>query len=508
MTAAAVADEPIEAQSRPRSRIARVAARPERWFLAVAIVAGLGLAVALPPFGGYDESTHFPRLWQLTDGRVFAEVHAHEPPRAAGCPPVRAVVDHTTRSVGGRVPASLEPEITRLLFEAIPSPLPDRGYRATWHHIGDAAPHGPSCYLDFAQSAVYSPIVYLPAIPTVRVARWLGASLFVDVLVARLSLYASYVALVWFAIRRTTVMPWLFALAGLAPVALVQAMTLGADAMTYALTFVVVAEALRLADPRRVTRGAVVWATIAGCGLALTKPPYVLFVALLLVAAVRARGSTRRALIGAIVVPAIVAAAWSGYATSIYVPLQYQFVPGLSNAYHHLDSAAQLRRVVTRPWTLPRAIAGTIAFEGDRIARDTVTNAPSWLPPLWESVVVAVAIGVAAAVGRGRGRGRRERRWYGFVVASTLLVSLLLAYTSWNAYKSHRVDGYQGRYVYPLVVPLLIAVWPRSAPMWFARVFRRVRRTADGADRLLVAAATAEAVTLAAFLGGLAHFFA
>lgn len=494
-----VADAPTERPSRADATAGwrdRIAARPDRWFLVVAIVAGLGLAVALPPLGGYDELTHLERVWQLSDG--------HFTPKVVG--------QGDTEQIGDDLPCGLGPAATDLFLAWSPKNylqmlgVPgaadrERGYSAVWHRLDAPAPKGPPTFYEFSQAVVYSPVVYFPAIVTLRVTRAFGASLFLDILVARLALYAAYVALVWRAIRRTTVMPWVFALAGLAPVALVQAMTVSADAISHGLTILLVAEAIRLADPARITPAALRGVAAIAAGLAVSKAAYVGAVLMLVVAARRTHGTQRRALVAIMVGALAIAGAWSLYGRHYYAPVPNPF-PGsrqISYAYHDVDPTAQLRRVVTHPWALPRAILGTIAFDGARIARDTVAKAPSWLPPLWEPMlVVAALLAAAAAAPSRRRRGTRERAWIGLVTLAIAAALLFLAYIGWNAVGAPRIDAFQGRYFVALLAPAVVALWPASA---------RIRAGARASTALVVAGA-AEAVALAAFTIGLAHFFA
>lgn len=462
----------------------------------MAIVAGLVLAVVLPPLYGYDEGTHLDRAWQLSDGRVFAET------RGAG----------TTLTVGGRLPVEMVNEQYRLFATVTPRrfgaerpsfggpPITRLGYRAAWSHLDDAAPRGPARFYDFSQSAVYSPVVYLPAAVSLRLTRWFGASLFVDIALARLSTYAGYVALMWIAIRRTPVMPWLFVVAGLLPVALSQAMTIGADAITNGLFFAFVAEALRLSDPARITRASLAWIATLAVALGFAKAPYYLILFALGVAIWRAHGRARRALVGVVVLGLAAAYLWTAYAKTIYVPSPNRFDPGQRSiyAYHDINRDAQLRRIVRRPWVLPRAMLNTIGFDGERIARDTVVAASGWVPYLWQAVVSAVAVVLAAMVGAVRRRTRRERWWLGLLTGAIAYALFVLAYIGWNAYGALRVDQFQGRYLFPLLVPALVALWPSA--LRFADAQRRATVVLAGAVGL-------EVVVLVAYTTQMWQFF-
>src|SRR5262249_28259322 len=149
----------------------------------------------------------------------------------------------------------------------------------------DPAPSGPPTFVDFSAAAVYPPVAYVPSAIGIRIGRLFGASAFVLVLLARLAELAAFVALVGLAVRRLPSRAWVLTVVAVMPVALFQASTVSADAVTSALALLVVADALALtAKPvDGVPTSLIVETVVATIALALCKQPYILVAGLLLI---------------------------------------------------------------------------------------------------------------------------------------------------------------------------------------------------------------------------------
>ena len=124
-------------------RLCRV--RVERFFILVCIPAGIVLSLVTAPFQAPDEAAHFLRIWQLSEGRVVA--------------------DHYS----GWVPASLGECFTQ--FEYLKAhPNSKATFTAIRREFARTLDASRRQYLPFENTAIYSPVPYLPQLAAV----WLG----------------------------------------------------------------------------------------------------------------------------------------------------------------------------------------------------------------------------------------------------------------------------------------------------------------------------------------------
>lgn len=414
---------------------------------------GALIALTLPALGGYDESVHFLRAWQISDGGVFSTE--------------RTNADGTT-VYGGDVPDELVADLVMLLRTGV---FEEDG-AAAWRRLGDDEPDGPRSFVEFSSAAVYPPVPYLPSALALRAGRTFGLSTLALVLLARLADLAAFVAIVGLAIRRLPGRRWSLAALSLLPVVVFQAATVSADAITAALAMLVAAYAVALNERPRgeVGRRKLAECAVATVALALAKQPYVLVAALLVVPAWRHRGRVGAALGAALASAAALATAWSVWAAARHVP--QDFAPAYLDrsgnyAYRNVDPGAQFEFVRAHPWSFLAAIGRTIGHAGDEIGHDLFAQTTWWRVP-WPLVVVAAAAVVALALLDATPVPARAMRASAAAVAAVLTVVIFfLAYSGWNAVEAPRIDAFQGRYLFPaLAVALVIAVpgrWARRS---------------------------------------------
>ena len=423
--------------------------RPHVAFIVVAVVFGVLFAFTLPPLGGYDEGVHFLRAWHVSNGHGFAQ-DGHR----AGDP---------SPDLGAYVPSGLRDQLVTLLREGV---LHHDNARRTWSHLGDPAPTGRPTFVDFAAAAVYPPVPYVPSAIGIRIGRLFGGSAFVLVLLARLASLAAFIAIVALAIRRLPTRAWVLAVLALTPVALFQAATVSADAITTALALLVVADAIALlaCPPDSVPRALLIETVVAVLALAGSKQPYFLAAALLLFPAWRHRRAIGGVVVGALAAGGVLALAWAHWANDHY--LAPDFLPaslgGHANyANNNVQPSKQIAYVRGHPFAFVRAVGRMITDYGASIARELVAQTSYWRVP--NVIALLVAVGVVAVVVADAGPlpgGRRLRVFALGLAAAVVVVSLLLAYVGWNALRAPRLDGFQGRYLLLVLGIVCLVAFP------------------------------------------------
>jgi uncharacterized membrane protein len=457
--------------------------RPARVVAAIGLVAGLAFMVLTPPLGGYDESVHFLRAYQVSQGGLIATHRGHQ--------------------LGGRVPEQLRADLSRIFTDGLFAPHDRTEFR---HRLWDRPATGPKTFVDFASAAVYSPVVYAPAAAAIAIGRLFGVSTLMLVYLGRLADLLVTVGFLTLAVRLMPTRAWMLATVALLPVTVLQSAMLSADGVTIALALLVLALALdTAATPRGEVRARrLVEIALATVALGFAKPPYILFALAFAIPWRRHGGAVARALVASVGAGLVATAAWGAYASSVYQPPRhsplYAGRLGRFTVFTHVDPQRQERLVLHHPWRFVQTITHTLSTFWSDMLRETVAQLPLWRVPVAIVVggVAIVAVGAAAPdVASEPLLGWRSRVLLVALAGVTFVALMLLAYVGWNAVGSPRIEAFQGRYLLPLV-PLLLLALP----------VRRRERGLPGNGSVGVLVGLASAILLVWVWFGLrAHFY-
>lgn len=438
-----------------------------RLFLAIALPAGLLLLASTVPFGGPDESSHFLRACQLSEGILR--------------PPV----------VDGRM-VGLFPAPYSRLVESFPAPparpgWDDRALAA----LGDRGSDGPgdgTRHPIAIPTGAYSPVPYLPYLPALLAGRLGGASPAALLILARLSGLLVLTLLHALALKLAPSFRTTLALLALAPMPLFLRAVVSADGATIALSHLVFALALRRAASPGPSRAEDAGLVAAAALLGLCKTVY----APLALLPVCLPGARSR-------LPALAALAAALASAGLWT-LATLGLPPVRPPDRPVDPAAQVRSLAEHPL----AVAGDLVLS---TARRAPTHAREAIGQLgWLDVRLPVALLFAWALalassplldGTGTVRLGAARRaaLLGVLLPPALLV-LASQYVLWTT-PGTPLAGIAGRYFLPLLPPLLLAFAPGQP------LIRADERTIE---RGAAALSLVSAAVSAAALSGLVRF--
>ncbi len=428
---------------------AAIARRPALVAFCLALLGGLAIAVLTPPMAGGDERDHFARAYQISQGDLLTSRH--------------------DGMYGGYLPRSYTPEVQALTADS----FLNRDRTAFLTHLGDPAPHGASTFVPIGNAASYGPGAYAAYAVAIAVGRLFGLSVLALLYLARFAGVVVYASLLALAVRRLPVHRWVLVACGLIPAALNQASTVSADGVTMVLSFLIVAEATKLAvDPERPTRGLMIEVGAAAGFLALAKPPYVAVVLLFLWPAWRHRGTVGRVLTSVVVGALALAILWGTYQAthSISQGNANAWLGGVTQshgyAFRNLATGRQTRYILTHPNVFLADIGRTFAYQGSMFPKQLFGQLALYQLPDW-LIVASVALIAAACVAPDEPRQLAIPRPFRLqLLAVSLAIALAIfaiAYTNWNAYLAPRIDALPPRYFLPLIPPLLLGALPARA---------------------------------------------
>lgn len=414
----------------------------DRWFVVLAVVFGVFLAVATPPLQEHDAAGHLVRVDRMSRG-TFVEPLDDEGRTAAsvdGC--LRAFIDHhSARGASG-------------------DPL-DLG--GNWAAVRCTEP----TTMPIPTSSLTSPVPYVANAAGYTAVKAVGGGVNARVLGARLASLAAYIAAVWAALRLAPKGRALLFAVALLPSSLALAASVHADATGIAAAILAVALVLRARD--RPSRAVLVGLGATLVVLALSKNLYSPFLLLLLLVPAAAFAG-RRARLGYLAATAgagvVAVAAWSSYAARnhyVLPPFGVDSEEAQSFIVHHpLSFLASVWRGLWDPFVRDVTIPGFVEVLGG-LRGPRVDHLYGDLAPLAIVAVAALVLALAVladpgpAVPRHSGARRRIAAVCAAIVAATvLLVYVGIALTA-NPPGVDTLVWIQGRYFIPLAALLAFA---------------------------------------------------
>jgi uncharacterized membrane protein len=419
--------------------VGRVAASVEKWlrchlslvFALYGSIAVTILALIVPPFQHAEEGHHFMRAYQIAHlaitGTRFETATPHGPVATAG--------------------GLIDPALVRAAvpFAALVFHPEIRAKAAMW------SPRQPwtggSVLKDFPNTVVYAPLFYLPSALAIRLGEAARLSVTQTLLLSRLFTGYAGIGLATLAI----------ALAGANAICLFAILTLpmsfdlmasvSQDALLLACT--ALAAALLVRAHQRPLPGALPLAAVLMAAIAMAKPPYLPFAALLACFP----GTSKRARALAIAVPILCAAAWLGLTAATDLT---NFGAAVGAEPH-----AQIAYVLSHPMALPYAITLSLRLEWLTLWQQFI-GVLGWLDtPMPDSYYwlasVCLALAVTAAVPpSSMGAAARWLAFAAALVASMLIFASL--YLAWTSPGGPAVLGVEGRYFLPVAVIAILAL--------------------------------------------------
>ncbi len=238
-------------------------------FLMVAFVFGLVFSLKTPLLWGADETTHFARAYQISQGGITSEKLAYP---------------WGGYSFGGQIPSSAhdlilyvnedigtDNEITKYGTKRIDN-------LAGYSRLANESIQGETETYYFPNMAAYSPVAYITTAPALFIAKLLSFSVGNAVLLARIGNLFLYILLVYLALRSLKGMnaSWLIFAVALIPAALFNASMISADGVANA--FAILFSALVIKGwlyKKKLNKAETIVLALTAIGLPLVKLPYI-----------------------------------------------------------------------------------------------------------------------------------------------------------------------------------------------------------------------------------------
>lgn len=279
--------------------------KPEKVFVILAFVFGILFTFITPPFQVADEANHFYRIYELSEFKIIAK---------------------KTDNISG----DYIPKYLILMVKDLEGNIHyhfDRKFSVSklGKYWDVKTNFNDKQFVDFRNTTVYSPVLYLPQLAGIVIAKTINFSPLLMIYLGRLFNLFTFIIMAYFAIKLTPLCKWGFALLSLMPMTLYQAASLSSDPLCFGLTFLFIAFVLNCAlSENKISNIQLVKIAIMSVILGLCKSAYFFIIFLFLLIPIKKIGSGRKYFIWffiIILLTTIFSISWASVVNRVYLPL-------------------------------------------------------------------------------------------------------------------------------------------------------------------------------------------
>jgi len=421
--------------------------QPHILFVVISIIFGGAFIAATPPLWGLDEPSHFARVFHITRGD-FIPTSDQDNPGSHVPDNYFELSNYRTADILDIVPTENtvlgRADITE---GSIYNKLTNRQFSDTEHF--------------FPFIAGYSPVAYPGAIIGDAIARLLDMNIGSTLQLTRIFSLLAYIAIsaisIW--ILRYHKLRWLFFLVALIPTAIYQASMITADStlISVSLLFFAVITKIFLTKDTRVNRRLLALLAITAILLPLIKVNHIFISSAILLIPFVALGSKKFALLykaGVLFVGLVLSFIWSTLTKVTDTPAFSQRADQLQ-----ILPSEQINFVLHNPFEFVLAVVRSLIIHGDMYYQGLLFTVSGNLvqTPLILTVLLSVCLLLVAMYAKDellRARKLVIGLCVGVVLTSVTVFASL--YAGFSPVGWDFVDGVQGRYFLPLLIPFLM----------------------------------------------------
>lgn len=403
----------------------------EKIFLFISLIFGFLYVFLLPPFQSVDEANHFYRAYEIVSGDLVAKKNNNE--------------------VGDFIPYSLQELSSKYVFlikNIDAKTSPENIFNTSKIRLNPQK----TKFIDFKNTALYSPICYLTQIPGMFITKKFNANPLVIFYAGRISNLLFFILFVYWSIKVIPFCKLTMMLIALMPMTLSLAASMSSDVIVISLNFFWTAYLLRLLiEEKKIDNKQIFILNLIVLFMVLSKH-YFIFVPLvfLLPKSKFKNGYKYMLCIFSILIVAVVGMLfWQNaikdlifaMSPSADVNKQLEFILGNPISY----SIILLKSFIVK---LPRLIITMIGVLGWQDTRlDFLTYI---LYPVLSILSLSYAYKSEF----------KFKKWQNFVIGFTLLLSVFLIFTNlyltWSDVASPIITGLNGKYFIPALIPFAL----------------------------------------------------
>lgn len=433
-------------------------------FVAIALIFGLVFAIKTPLLWGGDETTHFARAYQISQGQIT---------------PKKMAYPWGSWSYGGKLPVSVYNLIMHVNNDITTDATATAygthriDYPASYAPFAGQKLKSPKVDYFFPNTASYSPAAYIPSVIAIWVALLANLNVGHTIILARLFTLAFYIACIWFALKslKGTKFAWVVAAVALVPMTLFEASIICGDAVANALAILLISLVAKTFLGKDLTKQEFWVLAATTLLLPLVKPNYVFIaLAVLLIPTVRLAKAhvperTKLIVVGASVLAVgiwtFMVRAVSDAIKLIGTGPRWTLIHENQQLKYMIHNPVQFVEVVIRTFLLQdnnwfNGMFGQLSFDFIQVPAFSIVAT---------LLAILIALGISERITLPRGK-----RWLtGGLVAAGVLSILATFYLTFSNVAEPIIEGVQGRYFLPFLLLALVAVLISKRKATFAQ---------------------------------------
>lgn len=279
---------------------------PQKVFLTFALIFGIALVFISAPFEAPDEFNHFYRAFELSQFEILS-----------------IKVDNV---IGNYLPKDII-----LMTEDLVDDIPfhkDKKIKLNKlkKYINKKTNYNDLQFASFPNTALYSPVVYIPQVIGITLAKFINITPLLTIYLGRLFSLVTFIALTYCAIKLTPICKWVFCLLGLMPMTLFLAASFSADTMCISLSFLLIAYILNCAfcEKDNIGKKEISIIMLLSILLALCKHAYFFLIFLFLIISTdkfKSKKQFAKIFLTILISSAFVSFLWGHSVNHMYIPL-------------------------------------------------------------------------------------------------------------------------------------------------------------------------------------------
>lgn len=446
--------------------------KPEWLFAAIASLVGIIFCFIVPPMYVPDEPAHFYKAYSIYRGSL--------------------VQKNLGETSGGYVSEGIAKfaEKASTTRQRVPQ---NYHYRADTKELAAIKLGDKLNQEEFPNFSAYSPVAYIPQVIGITIGNILSDRVIVLFYMARLFNLGVFILLGFFAIKTIMYGKWGMLAIGLLPISLFLTSSLSADAFTIGTIMLFTAFVMKGFQSRSPLTGKYwICLLLISLSVVLSKQAYFMLVPMLAVLLfspnsnipLRDIPDTKKRLIMVLAIGLISAGALTLW---MFATKDVSNDVSISQAAigYYTDSDSQTNKLLHQPADfISKMINSTFSIPGDGIIGSALGTF-GWLDvytPLWIGLIITITLFVGFGLD---GNSKNNLGWLPCLVIilsviGVYVVIMAALYVYWTLPEATSINGFQGRYM----VPLLIALTPVLA----ARYHHSIKKTTVVALLLIILA--------------------
>ena len=417
--------------------------RPHRFFVFMGLLYGLAMIFITPPFQVPDEINHWYRAYQISTGQLLPEMQDNR--------------------LGGHLPYGVI-EVTQPFLTLRGNMNAKTRFQTVKDQFLTGLLEDQTVFIDFPNTALYSPVSYLPQAIGILLARTLGLGPIIIFYTARIFTLWIWIAVIAYAIKVIPMYKWLMALLALLPMSVFINMSLSADMVTNTISFLLIACVLKFSfadSPFTLKRLSIL--LLLGITLASAKMVYTPLILLMLIIPGEKYVSKRfRWLVYMVLSLSAFGTAyfWSAIVNDAYIPYA-NYNPAFRDNLDLVKCGSiqeQMDFILSHNFYIVGVFFKSLWQTFDMYYEGYVGTF-GWLDtrlPNWSILITYLVIMMASLFPIGEEAKMRTSQKIILFSVSLIAVSLILLsqHLTWDCVGSEIISTIQGRYFIP-VFPLL-----------------------------------------------------